>query len=162
MKNSKWIFVFLNLFLLTGYMVYAINHKEKTLADGTLVLFELAPVDPRSLMQGDYMSLNYKLTNDLSSKTKLKRGYIIVALDANRIATFRRVQETVQPLIDGEYVINFTNKDGFNFNIGAESFFFQEGTADKYDKAKYGAIKIDNLGSSLLVGLYDDQRKEIK
>ncbi|XOT97907.1 GDYXXLXY domain-containing protein, partial [Alcaligenes pakistanensis] len=29
---------------------------------GQTVLLELAPVDPRSLMQGDYMSLNFALS----------------------------------------------------------------------------------------------------
>ncbi|MFX7329222.1 GDYXXLXY domain-containing protein, partial [Acinetobacter baumannii] len=33
--------------------------KEMLLKEGQLVLLPLAPVDPRSLMQGDYMALRY-------------------------------------------------------------------------------------------------------
>ena len=33
--------------------------KERLLASGTPMLLELAPVDPRSLIQGDYMRLDY-------------------------------------------------------------------------------------------------------
>jgi uncharacterized membrane-anchored protein len=41
-------------------------------------------------------------------------------------------------------------------NIGAESYFFEEGQAEVYAVAKYGGIKIDNAGNSLLVGLFDE------
>ena len=35
--------------------------REAWLAEGEVVRLELAPVDPRSLMQGDYMTLNYQI-----------------------------------------------------------------------------------------------------
>ena len=37
---------------------------ERYIADGQPVFVELAPVDPRSLMQGDYMQLNFRLPGD--------------------------------------------------------------------------------------------------
>ncbi len=33
-----------------------------------MVLLRLAPVDPRSLMQGDYMRLNYELARQLGNR----------------------------------------------------------------------------------------------
>lgn len=45
---------------------------------------------------------------------------------------------------------------------GAESFFFQEEHAEKYEKAKYGGVKIDINGNSLLIGLYDEHLNHIK
>ena len=57
MKKQSRILIITNLLLLLGYLNWSIYQKEQTLRDGQLVLFELAPVDPRSLMQGDYMSL---------------------------------------------------------------------------------------------------------
>ena len=59
MKKQSRILIITNLLLLLGYLNWSIYQKEQTLRDGQLVLFELAPVDPRSLMQGDYMSLRY-------------------------------------------------------------------------------------------------------
>lgn len=38
---------------------------ETHLATGDSVLLELAPVDPRGFMQGDYMILRYALENDV-------------------------------------------------------------------------------------------------
>ena len=37
----------------------AIYRNERLLASGETLYLELAPVDPRSLMQGDYMRLRY-------------------------------------------------------------------------------------------------------
>jgi uncharacterized membrane-anchored protein len=56
--------------LLAGILIlvvvnYGIYEKERLLANGRLVLLELAPVDPRSLMQGDYLALRFRLQNDV-------------------------------------------------------------------------------------------------
>ena len=61
MKNYKSILILLNLGILLILFNKSLLHKEDTLANGTLVLLELAPVDPRSLMQGDYMGSHPKL-----------------------------------------------------------------------------------------------------
>lgn len=52
--------------LLWGGLLLAlvvVNHgvvkRERILSDGRPLLLELAPVDPRALMQGDYMALRY-------------------------------------------------------------------------------------------------------
>ena len=68
MKKYKWIIILLNLILLMVYFIHSIVKKEELLKDGQLVLFELAPVDPRSLMQGDYMTLRYKISEDIHSE----------------------------------------------------------------------------------------------
>ena len=58
MKKYSRILIIVNLILLLGYFNWSVYQKEQTLKDGQLVLLQLAPVDPRSLMQGDYMRLN--------------------------------------------------------------------------------------------------------
>src|SRR5690606_24984268 len=40
-----------------------IYQRERILADGQPVMLALAPVDPRSLMQGDYMALRFAAAN---------------------------------------------------------------------------------------------------
>ncbi len=162
MKKYKWIIILLNLILLLVYFNHSIVKKEELLKEGQLVLLELAPVDPRSLMQGDYMALRYKISEDMDSESIPKRGYCVVQLDSNGIATKVRFQKDLMPLDESEYLIEYTSPDKWNINIGAESFFFQEGQAEKYEKAKYGGIKIDNKGNSLLIGLYDEQLKNIE
>nr|WP_255016738.1 GDYXXLXY domain-containing protein [Psychrobacter sp. PraFG1]UTT87693.1 GDYXXLXY domain-containing protein [Psychrobacter sp. PraFG1] len=71
----------LGLLLTLSVVNISIAKNEKLLATGESVLLKLAPVDPRSLMQGDYMALNYALSEQiiraleaqLAAKTPIKR-----------------------------------------------------------------------------------------
>lgn len=162
MKKYKWIIVLLNLVLLLVYFNHSITKKEELLKDGQLILLELAPVDPRSLMQGDYMTLRYEISEDIDFDNMPKRGYCVVRLDSSGIANKIRFQKDVSPLNVGEHLIEYTSPDKWNVNIGAESFFFEEGQAEKYEKAKYGGVKIDKDGNSLLLGLYDEHQQKIE
>ncbi|AXY73801.1 hypothetical protein D3H65_07340 [Paraflavitalea soli] len=161
MKKYKIIILVLNLLLVLVFFHYSISKKETILHKGTLVLLELAPVDPRSLIQGDYMDLRYAIARETNADSIPKRGYCVVSLDSGLIARKIRLQQHRTPRAPNEYLIGYT-ADRWNINIGAESFFFQEGQAEKFGKAKYGAIKIDGQGNSLLVGLYDAHRQLIK
>lgn len=162
MKKYRWVIILLNLILLLVYFNHSVVQKEDLLKDGKLVLLELAPVDPRSLMQGDFLALRYKISTDTSSGKIAKRGYCVVRLDTNGVANKVRFQKGLAPLNAGEHLIEYTASDKWNINIGAESFFFQEGQQEKYNKARYGGVKIDKSGNSLLIGLYDEQLRKIE
>lgn len=162
MKKFKWIIIFLNLILLLAYFNHSIANKEELLKEGQLILLELAPVDPRSLMQGDYMALRYKISEGISSQDIPRRGYCVIQIDNRGIANKVRFQKNSIPLNEGEQLIKYTSSDKWNINIGAESFFFQEGQAKKYEKAKYGSVKTDKDGNSLLIGLCDEHRRKIE
>ena len=162
MKKYKRLILFLNLGLLLVYFNHSLVKKEELLRDGQLVLLALAPVDPRSLMQGDYMTLRYESSENIDYANLPKRGYCIVRLDTNGVATRVRFQKNLTPLNDGEHLIEYTLSDEWSVNIGAESFFFQEWQATKYEKAKYGGVKIDRRGNSLLIGLYNEQLLKIE
>lgn len=161
MKKYKIIIILLNLLLVLAFFHYSISKKETILDKGTLVLLELAPVDPRSLMQGDYMALRYAIARETDATEIPKRGYCVVRLDSGIIARRVRLQKHTTPRAPNEYLIEYT-ADRWDINIGAGSYFFQEGQAAKYEKAKYGGIKIDDKGNSLLVGLYDAHRQLIR
>ena len=162
MKKYKLYIIIVNLILLLVYFNYSIVKKEALLKEGELVLLELVPVDPRSLMQGDYMRLRYKISEDFNYESLPKRGYCVVVLDMEGRAEKVRFQKGLTPLNPNEYLIEYTATNAWDVNIGAESFFFQEGDAERYEKAAYGGVKIDENGNSLLVGLYDDQLHKIE
>lgn len=161
MKNYKVAIILLNLLLLAGYFIFSIRQKERVLSDGKLVLLELAPVDPRSLMQGDYMSLRYKIGEDVPFDSIPRHGFCVVSLQPDGVARKVRFQEGRTPLAAGEYLLPYKNGRSMLY-FGAESYFFQEGQAAKFEQARYGGLKIDERGNSLLVGLYDEQRREIR
>lgn len=157
MKKVSRILIIINLLLLLGYFNWSIFQKEQTLKNGQLVLLQLAPVDPRSLMQGDYMRLNYKESGFNLRKWEEEtppRGYAILKTDSNHVAQIIRLQESPEPVNDGELMMKYKIIDGRLF-LGAESFFFEEGQDTIFENATYGGLKVDNKGESLLVGLYD-------
>jgi len=162
MKKYKWMVILLNLMLLLVYFNHSVANKEELLKEGQLVLLELAPVDPRSLMQGDYMALRYKISDDLGTQDLPRRGYCVVRMDSSGVAEKVRFQKELTPLDEGEHLIEYQSSDVWNVTIGAESFFFEEGQAEKYEMAKYGGIKVDKEGNSLLIGLYDEDLKIIE
>lgn len=49
---------------LLGTVNYKVQQFEDVLATGKPVVLKIAPVDPRSLMQGDYMVLNYAILSE--------------------------------------------------------------------------------------------------
>src|SRR5688572_22048938 len=161
LRSKKMLVVLANLVLLLIFFNYSVFKKEQTLANGNLILLELAPVDPRSLMQGDYMQLNYAINNNLQNRDSLSsRGYAIVKRNEKKVAELVRFQEGNKPVYAGEYPIKYFKTD-WSINLGAESFFFEEGQAETYANAKYGGLKTDENGNSILVGLYDEDHKQI-
>lgn len=154
MSKTKLIIIAGNLLLLLIYFNCSVMQKETILSDGQLILLRLAPVDPRSLMQGDYMDLNYEISDDNISLSSLKRGFCVVKLDENGVGERVRLQAKRYPLNKGEHLIEYHQAD-WRISIGAESFFFEEGQAEKFEKAKYGGLRVDAKGNSVLVGLYD-------
>jgi uncharacterized membrane-anchored protein len=129
--------------------------KERVLASGQPVYLELEPRDPRSLMQGDYMVLRYAMEADVLARNPPRgKGTLVVALDPRGVATLARLDDG-QPLAGREQRLRFRHVPGRDpqVRIGAESFFFEEGTADRYDDARYGKLIVDPSGRSVLVGL---------
>ena len=91
---------------------FGIYRNERFIEAGEEVYFELAPVDPRSLLQGDYMRLNYRIANDLRQKFARIRsagegevpriGKVVVRLDERRVASFERIWRMGETLGDKE------------------------------------------------------------
>ncbi len=127
-----------------------IMEKEGTLSDGRTMLLRLAPRDPRSLMQGDYMVLRYSIAREVPKEQLEDKGCIVVSLGEHDVAEFIRIHRE-EELGSGEYLLLYRNRGGLR--LGAESFFFQEGDADLYAGARFGELKVDESGKSVLIGL---------
>jgi len=128
--------------------------KERVLANGEVMLLELGSRDPRSLMQGDYMTLRYLLANDIGLLVPAASadGRLVVRLDENRVAQSVRLHDPAVALAHGERLLRF-RKRGQLVRLGAEAFFFQEGQARIYQPARYGELRVDATGDAVLVGL---------
>ena len=158
MSKTKKIILAINLLLVLVFFVLSVLSKEATLANSRQILVQLAPVDPRSLMQGDYMALNYSITGRIRDNGG---KYVVVKVDDDNVATFVR-QQNDKTLNDGELLIRWTTNKRGRKSIGADNYFFQEGTGDKYAVAHYGLLRVDSDGNCVLVGLCDREKQMIK
>ncbi len=147
---------------------FSIAGKERQLESGKVVYLELAPVDPRSLMQGDYMALRFKIADDArpamdrSESSSVPRfpgrrdlatadGHLVAVLDASSIATYRRLDNGT-PLAQKEILLRYRVREG-QIKFATNAFFFQEGTAKRYEGARYGEFRVAPDGEMLLTGL---------
>ncbi len=152
------LFIAASLIVL-GLFNVAIFQKEQIRKNGETVFLELAPVDPRSLMQGDYMRLNYVIDNGFNFRSDIPaHGRIVIAAGPDHVGNFVRI-DNGQPLKDGEKTVRY-NHD-YRTAVVPDSFFFQEGQRDVYRQAKYGVFKFDGPDNYLLVGLADQNRHVI-
>ena len=158
MSKTKKIILAINLLLVLVFFVLSVLSKEATLANSRQILVQLAPVDPRSLMQGDYMALNYSITGRIRDNGG---KYVVVKVDDDNVATYVR-QQNDKNLNDGELLLRWTTNKRGRKSIGADNYFFQEGTGDKYAVAHYGLLRVDSDGNCVLVGLCDREKQMIK
>jgi uncharacterized membrane-anchored protein len=153
----KTILFWLGLVVFLAAGAWIVREKEQLLAHGRPVLLKLAPVDPRSLMQGDYMALRYDLDNQLpKGKDIPSRGRVIVRLDGDGVGQFARLDDG-RPLAADEVALKYTRKG--DFRIASESFFFEEGMGPVYQAAKFAELKVDDRGTCLLAALRDEKRE---
>lgn len=59
MKRNLFILI---LALQSAWVLYTVAKQEHALRAGTVILLETRPVDPRDLLRGDYVILNYKIS----------------------------------------------------------------------------------------------------
>ncbi len=154
---TKWIAIVSMLVILVG-INFNIYKKEQILNQGQIVLLQLAPVDPRSLMQGDYMRLRFSIEATVLEKNEItdqylsnQDGYFIVNLDADKVATFDKI-DNGSPLTNNQVKMQFRVRHG-QLRLATHAFFFEEGTGDEYEKARYGEFRVDPSGELLLNNL---------
>ncbi|WP_192455646.1 GDYXXLXY domain-containing protein [Acinetobacter oleivorans] len=129
------------------------------------IFIELRPVDPRSILQGDYMALAYEL--NLQS-LKALAGSESEALDQ---VIFNHSSVQAKVILDSQNRVVRTILDNNNSFAGqslilknpenrlqalypaSRSFLFAEGLAQCYQKAKYAEFKVNTKGEAILFDL---------
>ncbi|MEO8018979.1 MAG: GDYXXLXY domain-containing protein [Pseudomonadota bacterium] len=137
--------------LVLGAVNWSIFAKERIKTNGERIFLALAPIDPRSLMQGDYMALRFDLASHIAAG---ESGRAPLLVDSRGIATF-----SFDPNATG-LRIRYRVRNGQVW-LGTNAYFFEEGSAERYAGARYGEFRIDrDSGEAVLVGLADkDLRK---
>ncbi len=163
----------LGLVLIIIIMTVNVAKYESHLASGDSVLLELAPVDPRGFMQGDYMTLSYALEREVFAALNAAldsdadgnmrnarhytsyEGYATVARDKNNVGHFVRLTDSKpDQLAADEMALYYRIRNG-SMKIATNAFFFQEGHAEAFEAAEYGLFRVNDKGEPLLTDMVD-------
>ncbi|MDN2708388.1 GDYXXLXY domain-containing protein [Janthinobacterium sp. SUN118] len=129
--------------------------KEQLIAKGDAIFVALEPVDPRSLMQGDYMRLNFVNLGVLSTLASVERApgrpLVVARRDARGVAELLRPY-TQEALAPDEFLLELTPKGG-RWVLVSDAWFFKEGEAARWEKARFGEFRVMPDGRALLVGM---------
>ena len=153
------IFILVVAMLIITAINFKIYQTEHFIKYGKSVYFKLAPVDPRSLMQGDYMALRYDIERGLYSSNTKGKTKILLTLDKKRVAKIKSLSDTAK-LGKDEFLVSL-NKKPYRVELKlAHRYYFQEGKSKKYEKAVYGKFKTDS-SKMILVNLVDKDFKDL-
>ena len=148
--------------LALGMVHIDVQNKEQVIAQGQKIYVPLAPRDPRSLMQGDYMALNFAFPQEV--RDALNKGdtlgtsrhaLVVAVLDERGVATVRRLAQSNEALSAGERLLPLKRlKD--DWVLVTDAFYFPEGQGTPFARARFGEFRVLPDGRALLVGLADE------
>jgi uncharacterized membrane-anchored protein len=142
-----------------------IAKSEYVLATGDLIKLQLQPIDPRSLIQGDYVILGYEISTieldmDFSAREKVQ---VVLSPNEEGVYEYKGVYryngEYNQNYVksDEDVIINARSNGGDRLIYGIESFFVPEGTGRAVEEeAEFAYVKVASNGDALLVRLSED------
>jgi uncharacterized membrane-anchored protein/uncharacterized membrane protein len=162
MAANRWLIAVLVL-LQVAAMSLQIGKSEWLLSHGKLIKLQLQPLDPRSLVQGDYVRLRYQISEPPifqdNLETRVSKGEITVVLGPNpttNVYEFRREYQSTEQLEADEIRLNGEREGYEGIKYGIETFFIPEGTGRDYEQnAKFAEVKVSAGGDAILVRLTD-------
>ncbi len=126
---------------------------EATYRSGQDFYLTIRPVDPRSLLQGDYMALAFEADTEAAPDDDGVR-YAVLSLDDQGLAALVRHDKSAGPLAPGQVALP-VKRWGNRYLIQPRSFLFQEGQARGLREARYAVFRFTDPKAPLLYGLAD-------
>jgi uncharacterized membrane-anchored protein/uncharacterized membrane protein len=147
-----------------GYVGYHAATSEVLLSTGKSIKLAIEPLDPRSLLQGDYVRLNYSISTppetaqqELENRQGLSRIKVVLQEGADGVYTFGRFYQSGETISANEVIINASTSGWQSLYYGIETFFVPEGTGLETERnAHYAYVKVGKKGDALLEKLSKD------
>ena len=166
--KSVAVTALVTLILTLGVAQFTIHQNEDVLENGESIVLKLAPRDPRSLMQGDYMELYYELLNQVrdslpNEEITHSKAYALLTLDEQRIATLCRIEFEKPQHFDGctqGIYLPITLNNYGDSSLPTHQFFFPEGKGEYYNQAEYGEYRFKE-GKVLLLRLLNTELQRL-
>jgi uncharacterized membrane-anchored protein/uncharacterized membrane protein len=160
--DTKPLLLVIAIILQLGFIGYQAASSEHALRSGTPIKLQFAPVDPRSMLQGDYVTLSYTISTLPANQTLLNdQGHarnvkVILKPDANDIYQFARIYQKDDYIEPNEVILN-GRWDGYQrVYYGIETYFVPEGTgADVERDARFAYVRVSSSGNAILERLSD-------
>lgn len=159
MRKAMAVLAGLGVLVAVNWTIY---QRERLIEQGAMARLELAPLDPRSLMQGDYMALRFQLANQVhrpDADPKSADGHVVVKADDRGVARYVR-HDAGEPLAAGEMRMRYRVREG-QVKFATNAWFFQEGHAKFYEQARYGEFRVALSGEMLLVGMLSEKLERL-
>lgn len=157
--SNRWVIALIVLLQIAA-MSLQIGKSEYLLSHGKLIKLQLQPLDPRSLIQGDYVRLRYTISEPEIYQVVEKmtfKGKITVVLapsGTSDVYEFRREYHEGDQLAPDEIRLNGERAGYEGIKYGIENFFIPEGTGRTYEQnAKFAEVKVSSGGDAILVRL---------
>ncbi|MEX2414543.1 MAG: GDYXXLXY domain-containing protein, partial [Paenibacillaceae bacterium] len=158
--HKQGLLILIVIVLQFGFLGLQTVSSERLLTTGSIVKLELQPIDPRSLLQGDYVRLNYTISNlpDGISKELDEQGIqgrmeIVLAKNELGLHVFDRLYTSGEKLGPDEIVIN-GRRESYSWNqmtYGIENYFIPEGSGLEVEaNAHFAYVRIGSNGNAML------------
>jgi uncharacterized membrane-anchored protein len=141
-----------------GIVNISILQKEGMGKAGTTLFVALKPVDPRSIMQGDYMRLSFDI-GELAATTPAQAEALIGTMDQRGVWSAGRGDDGTR-LAAGEIKINLSGSPSHRIFV-TDAWFFKEGEAQRWQSARFGEFRVRADGNAVLVALRGAKLEEL-
>lgn len=152
------------LLLALGLVQWDVQRKEAVIAGGQRVYVALAPVDPRSILQGDYMALNFRLPpqvrDQLAGRARARGLRVLARLDAQGVASVERLAAPGEEAGPQQVLLPLRHLR-HGWTLVTDAYHFPEGAEPRLRQARYGEFRVLPGGQALLVGLADAELRFI-
>lgn len=153
--------------IMPALFFFAVSDRRAILREGKEMLLALAPRDPRAFMLGDYMELSYELDWEIFSWAD---GPGCLPLEIEKIDKQSVAQAALERFVPGGDckgvpfpALELEQRTPSDVRLRLpRRYYFEEGLAPVYERARYAVLRCDEGNRCLLEGLADEEKRLIK
>lgn len=142
------------------FIGYQYVTNEQLLREGALIKLELEPLDPRSILQGDYVRLHYTISNLPEFGEQLPiREKVLLLLSPNEEGVYEYAGYYVRDgkwnrpyeMKEDDVLIRATYYGNGHFVYGIETYFVEEGTGRDLERfASVAYVRVSKNGNAIV------------
>ncbi|MCQ9283637.1 GDYXXLXY domain-containing protein [Priestia aryabhattai] len=152
-RTAVWIIILVQLIMLGGIF----TKNEVLLQNGKEIKLALQPIDPRSLLQGDYVELNYDIAHVTLPHVKDgEKVKLVLRPDKQGVYKYAKIYQA-----DDDWNKPYTSKEkdvvitgsyhDWGIQYGIEHYFIPEGTGSKVEsEARFATVRVGKNGDAIV------------